>query len=229
MGLFLGLLIFVTFAAIFTALALVTYQGRWWPALFMFCLFIMFAGIIVLLAADVTVSSVDIASIVKPAAALGDITQLAPIFIILLVLAFCGLAIVMTAGSISLATRGSNFGTVGMLLITFVALGIVIFPLFYIWFRVFLVASIVLTMGILSGSTFSALRAALANPSPPFLPRHYGSQTFSHIYYYIAAIAFISASGQCQSNLALSELLGAGVLAASCATIGIVVESSQWS
>lgn len=205
-----------------SVIALVTLgqKMRWWPFLFIACAVVSYVILSINWPSTAT-STVVISSN-------SSMSSVVPIYIIILGYSIMLAIITMVCGSVYSYTTPGNSGRVGIVLVGFVFVCIVTMPLIYAWYRVFLVASAIVTLGILMGSTLGALWSMLSNKST-VQGRKYGSQTFSHILYYLSIVAIITTASNCDSVDDIFSLLTTSLLATSTATLGISIESGSWS
>lgn len=181
---------------------------RWWPMTFAF---------------TTLASSVILLSEFSSAEAN---TILVPVYIIVLCVSLMLLAITMVCGSITTG-RAGYLGSVSVIVIGYALIMILIMPFIFRAYRMFLGIASVLSLGIVFGGTLSGLYSFFGRESV-VSRRRYGSQTASHLLYYLSMAAITAASTNCTSIDEFASLLNVGVLASSVATIGIVIESAAW-
>jgi len=224
---FLIFLIVVTILALVGALGVCIYRKRWWVVVFL--LIILVAFIILAYYLPSRTMLVTAADMVTIQADLGDTSLLIPIYGIILPLAIMFLIILMVAGTVIPTSDGAGgLGAVGGLVLAFLLALILIMPSIYVYYRAFMQASVVLTLGILSGATILSL-ASSAITTPFIRARRFGSQTVSHVLYYFSLGALAVVASNCDSPDNVFMLIAASVLASACATLGIVVESNAWN
>lgn len=228
---FIIFLIIVTILALTAALGVLIYNKRWWPVVFVLCILVAFIVLAFYLPTrGTTDSDADADSVVATAVqalATGDTTILVPIYVIILALGIMGLIIVMVCGAIVASTITGSSGAVGALLLAFMFALVAAMPTIYLWYRVFIQGAVMLTLGVLFGST--ALAGISAYMTRPLIAsRRYGCQTVSHLLYYLSLLALSVSAANCDSVDNIFMLLAASVLSSACATLGIVVEGNAW-
>jgi hypothetical protein len=222
---FIIFLIVCVIIALSLAIMLLIYKKRWWPVIFVAIILLAF---IILAYYLPTRTLVDAEGFVTTLAVTGEATLLIPIYIIIFCYGIMFLIVVMVCGSVVLASTPGNAGAVGVLLVAFLFAIVATMPTIYIWYRVFIQASVMLCLGILAGSTILALINSFL-PRRLVKSRQYGCQSFSHVLYYFSLAALVTAGSNCSSADDIFTLLAASALAAACATCGIVAESNMWN
>ena len=222
---FIIFLIVVTILVLVAALGVLIYRKRWWPVVFLLCIIIAF---IVLAYYLPTRTLVTATGLVVTQDALGDTTLFVPIYVIILAFGIMFLIITMVAGSVTPVSESGGIGAVGGLILAFVFGLVAVMPSIYVWYRVFVQASVVLTLGMLMGSTVLALLSS-AFTNPFMRPRRYGCQTVSHVLYYFSLGALSTAAANCDSVDDIFTLIAVSVLSSATATLGIIVESNAWN
>jgi len=202
-------LIFCLAAVLLVGLVIIPYlffRGARWPAVFFAVAFI--AILVLLYSVFSNATQITPAGAKRVTGAAGPAASILPIYVALFGYALMGAVAAMIAGSQA------------VMLLT--ALFVITVPAVYSFYRNFLVFSAAITVGFLVAGSLTSLGSVMLRRKRP---QRLGSDSLSHLLYYVALALLVGAGSFCFDAALLTETLAMGFVCAAVASLGVLLET----